>query len=117
MNTIDNNLLQLTQDLGHQFTNPDLLEMALTHRSFLNEAKDSRLEHNERLEFLGDAVLELIITEHLFANYPERAEGELTSFRAALVRTESLTEIAQKLQLGQYLRMSKGLWTHFVQHS
>ncbi len=84
-----------------QFKNHRLLEEALTHRSFSKR-------HNERLEFLGDAVLELVITELLFRDFSSRTEGELTSFRAAIVRTESLAEEATKLNLGAYIRMSKG---------
>jgi len=84
-----------------QFRNVDLLKEAFTHRSFSKE-------HNERLEFLGDAVLELIITELLFRDFPDRMEGELTSFRAAIVKTESLSEEAIKLDLGSYIFMSKG---------
>lgn len=90
------------------FKNEKLYEEALTHRSFLNEKRDSDTGNNERLEFLGDAVLELIITEYLFTKYPDRPEGELTSFRAATVRTDSLATEAKKLNIGNYLRMSKG---------
>ena len=90
------------------FTKWELLREALTHRSALNESKDNGLKHNERLEFLGDAVLELITTQYLFENYPDRPEGDLTSFRAALVRTESLAEVATSLQYGDYIFMSKG---------
>lgn len=81
---------------------------ALTHRSYINEVKDPNLKHNERLEFLGDAVLELSVTKYLFNNYPEYNEGTLTSFRAALVKTESLALEAKKLDLGEYILMSKG---------
>jgi ribonuclease-3 len=88
--------------------NLDLLKKALTHRSYLNEIKDRSLEHNERLEFLGDAVLELAITEYLFKNYTDLNEGVLTSFRAALVKTESLAEEAKRLGIGEYIYMSRG---------
>lgn len=84
-----------------EFKNHILLEEAFTHRSYSRK-------HNERLEFLGDAVLELVITELLFARYPRRNEGELTSFRSAIVRTESLAEEAQKLGLGSLILMSNG---------
>jgi ribonuclease III len=84
-----------------------LLEEALTHRSFLNENKLSH-HHNERLEFLGDAVLELAVSEYLFAKFPDKPEGELTAYRAALVRTTSLAETAATLKLGDNLKMSKG---------
>lgn len=96
------------KELKVNFKNLSLLHGALIHRSYLNEVRTTGIEHNERLEFLGDAVLELIATEFLFEEYPNRPEGELTSFRAALVRTESLAETATKLNYGQYIYMSKG---------
>jgi ribonuclease-3 len=77
------------KNLGFEFENVDVLMTALTHRSYVNEHKKSVSEHNERLEFLGDAVLELVVTDHLYHNYSE-AEGILTSWRASLVRTESI---------------------------
>jgi ribonuclease-3 len=92
-------LLQKTGLTG--FTNLSLLDEAFTHRSFSKK-------HNERLEFLGDAVLELVITELLFKDFKDRTEGDLTSFRAAVVRTESLAEEATRLGLGELIRMSKG---------
>lgn len=90
--------------------NFELLKTSLTHKSYINEHKKERihLEHNERLEFLGDAVLELLVSRYLYENYPSRAEGELTSFRAATVRTESLFHEALKLNIGKYIYMSKG---------
>ena len=93
--------------IGIQFKEKELLLLALTHRSYVNEHKDVN-EHNERLEFLGDAVLELITSDYLFKNFPKRPEGDLTSFRAALVRTESLAETAQDIGIGENLRLSKG---------
>ncbi len=84
-----------------------LLQKAFTHRSYLNEHKKTITEHNERLEFLGDAVLELVVTEYLFLNYNE-AEGILTNWRSSLVRTESIGSIAKKLGFENYLRLSKG---------
>ena len=93
--------------LGFEFANIDLLITALTHRSYVNEHRKSVSEHNERLEFLGDAVLELAVTDFLFNNYSE-AEGILTSWRAALVRTESIGEAGQKLGYEPLVRMSKG---------
>lgn len=99
---------EIEKKIGVKFANKDLLKNAFTHRSYLNEHKDEEIENNERLEFLGDAVLELIISANLFHNYPDKAEGELTSIRAALVRTESIAEETKKLGLGEYLRMSKG---------
>jgi len=93
--------------LGFEFKDIDLLVTALTHRSYVNEHKKSVSAHNERLEFLGDAVLELAVTDFLFANYTE-PEGTLTSWRAALVRTESIGEAGDKLGYEPLLRMSKG---------
>lgn len=95
------------EKLGFEFENIDLLVTALTHRSYVNEHRKSVHEHNERLEFLGDAVLELVVTDFLFRNYNE-AEGILTSWRAALVRTESIGESGQKLGYEPLVRMSKG---------
>lgn len=93
--------------LGYEFKNIQLLITALTHRSYVNEHKKSVSSHNERLEFLGDAVLELAVTDFLFANYDE-PEGTLTSWRAALVRTESIGEAGDRLGYEPLLRMSKG---------
>ncbi len=78
--------------IGINFKNKTLLEQAFTHRSYLNEHKDKELAHNERLEFLGDAVLELIVTEHLFEKYTESDEGELTSYRSALVNNHGILQ-------------------------
>lgn len=89
------------------FNNPDLLEEALTHRSYLNENKDARA-HNERLEFLGDAVLELAVTRFLYDRFPTKPEGDLTAFRAALVNTVSLAESAEAIGLNDHLFLSKG---------
>jgi ribonuclease-3 len=93
--------------LGFEFSNIDLLVTALTHRSYVNEHKKSTSEHNERLEFLGDAVLELVVTDFLYSNYRE-PEGILTSWRAALVRTESIGAAGDKLGYESLIRMSKG---------
>jgi ribonuclease-3 len=93
--------------LGFEFKDIQLLVTALTHRSYVNEHKKSVTEHNERLEFLGDAVLELAVTDYLFENYTE-PEGTLTSWRAALVRTESIGEAGDKLGYEPLLRMSRG---------
>lgn len=95
------------EKLGFEFANIDLLITALTHRSYVNEHKKSAREHNERLEFLGDAVLELVVTDYLFNNYAE-PEGILTSWRAALVRTESIGAAGDKLGYEPLLRMSRG---------
>lgn len=93
--------------LGITFHNLDILEEALTHRSYLNENKSAR-SHNERLEFLGDAVLELIVTRFLYDRFPTKPEGELTAFRAALVNTYSLADTAEAIGLNDMLLLSKG---------
>jgi ribonuclease-3 len=98
----------LEKILGLEFKNKELLLNAITHRSYLNEHKEEAFDNNERLEFLGDAVLELIISDHLFHTYPDNPEGDLTSFRSAAVRTESLAEESRRMGIGEYLRMSKG---------
>lgn len=90
------------------FTNADLLETALTHRSALNEKGGTTAESNERLEFLGDAVLELAATEFLYSKFPTEPEGILTAYRSALVKTTSLAAVATTLKLGELLKMSKG---------
>jgi ribonuclease-3 len=93
--------------LGVTYNNVELLMTAFTHRSYVNEHKKSVSEHNERLEFLGDAVLELVVTDYLYKNYDE-PEGILTNWRSALVRTESIGAAAQKLEFEPMLRLSKG---------
>lgn len=93
--------------LGVTFKDLELLITAFTHRSYLNEHRKSVREHNERLEFLGDAVLELVSTEYLFANYAD-PEGILTNWRSSLVRTESIGAAAQRLGFEKYLRLSRG---------
>ena len=98
---------KLEEKTGLKFTDYDVLRRAFVHRSYLNEHKDSKLESNERLEFLGDAVLELVVTEYLFSNYPN-PEGELTNWRSALVKGEMLAKIARQLELGEYLFLSHG---------
>lgn len=103
-----NQLKGFCEQIGVTIQNLTLLTEALTHRSYVNENRGRNIQHNERLEFLGDAVLELVSTEFLFSKYPDRPEGELTSFRAALVRTESLAETAAKMKYGEYIYMSKG---------
>jgi ribonuclease-3 len=102
------NFSQLEERIGHTFSNPDLLREALTHRSYLNEHREYAGGHNERLEFLGDAVLELVATDFLFKKFPAKTEGELTSYRAALVNTVSLAETSQALGLNDFLLLSKG---------
>lgn len=92
---------------GFKFNNPELLVLAFTHRSYVNEHKKSTDGHNERLEFLGDAVLELVVTEFLYNNYDE-PEGVLTNWRSALVRTESIGAAAKRMEFEPLLRLSKG---------
>lgn len=94
--------------LGLSFHNLDFLIEALTHRSYLNEHREYTGNHNERLEFLGDAVLELAVTDFLFKKFPAKSEGELTNYRAALVNTMSLAECARTLGINDYLLLSKG---------
>lgn len=98
----------LEAKLGVSFRNKDLLLQALTHRSYLNENPGFRLSHNERLEFLGDAVLELIVTEELFGRFPEKPEGDLTSYRAALVNSRMLASLAAELEINDFLLLSRG---------
>ena len=102
------NKLEIEKIIGVTFKREDLIKTACTHRSYLNEHKSTVKEHNERLEFLGDAVLELVVTDFLYRKYPTKPEGELTSWRAALVKTESLAELADELNVGQFLLMSRG---------
>lgn len=103
-----NNLSKLGKNIGIKFKNQDLLGQAFVHRSYLNENPGCGLEHNERLEFLGDAVMELVVTNHLFKNYPNNPEGDLTTWRAALVNSKMLAEIASKLKFNDCLMLSKG---------
>ena len=98
---------QLEKNLNFKFKNKDYLQTALTHRSYLNEHRNYRLPHNERLEFLGDAVLELAVTGYLYENFPN-PEGELTNLRSALVNYKMLAEIARKLNIDQFLLLSRG---------
>jgi len=97
-----------SQKLGLTFNNLDLLIEALTHRSYLNEHRTTAGTHNERLEFLGDAVLELIVTHFLYLRFPSKPEGDLTAYRAALVNTYSLAETAEGLGVNDMLLLSKG---------
>jgi len=94
--------------IDYVFKNKSLLRQAFTHRSYLNENRSTGIEHNERLEFLGDAVLELVVTEFLFEKYPDKAEGDLTSYRAALVNTTSISDAAVKLGMNDFLLLSRG---------
>jgi len=101
-------LSSLEKRLGISFKNKELLEQAFIHRSYLNENRDFHLPHNERLEFLGDAVLELVVTEYLFQEYPDKPEGELTAWRAALVNTKMLSAIGHELDFNSHLLLSHG---------
>ncbi|MCL5733401.1 MAG: ribonuclease III [Patescibacteria group bacterium] len=101
-------LIEFAQQIGIKFNNTDLLLEALTHRSYINENPNWRLPHNERLEFLGDAVLELIISELLFKKFPDAAEGQMTLLRAALVNYQKLAEIANIINLKDFILMSRG---------
>ncbi|MBP7834880.1 ribonuclease III [Candidatus Saccharibacteria bacterium] len=95
------------EKLGGEFNNLEVLITAFTHRSYVNEHKKTAKEHNERLEFLGDAVLELVVTEYLYTTYSE-PEGILTNWRSSLVRTESIGAAADRLGFNEYLRLSRG---------
>lgn len=101
-------LKELEKKLGYAFKNFELLDMAVRHSSYTNEHRMNRLECNERLEFLGDAVLELVSSEFLFQNYPQHPEGELTKLRASLVCEPTLAFCARQLSLGEYLLLGKG---------
>ena len=101
-------LTKLEKNLKIKFKSKKLLEQAFVHRSYLNENPGCKLEHNERLEFLGDAVMELVVTNYLFKNYPQNPEGDLTTWRAALVNSKMLSEVATKLGFNDYLMLSKG---------
>jgi ribonuclease-3 len=105
----DEQLAALQRALGVTFNNVDVLRTALTHRSYVNENRHAGVrEHNERLEFLGDAVLELITTEFLYTKFPDKPEGELTALRAALVNTDSICDAAIELGINNALRLSRG---------
>lgn len=101
-------LKKLQDHLKITFNDPTILLSAITHRSYLNEHREATWDHNERLEFLGDAVLELVVTDFLYKKYPEKPEGELTAVRAALVNTVSLSVTSEQLGINEYLLMSKG---------
>lgn len=101
-------LSNLESKLKLPFKNKELLQQAFVHRSYLNENRDFHLAHNERLEFLGDAVLELVVTEYLFQKYPDTSEGDLTAWRAALVNTKMLSSVGRSLDFNTYLMLSRG---------
>lgn len=102
-----NTISSFLKTIGIEIKNTKIFDEVFTHRSYLNEHKSIKCNHNERLEFLGDAVLELVVTEHLYKTYPN-PEGELTNWRSAIVKGEMISQISRKLSLGSHLRMSKG---------
>lgn len=102
------NIPEFEKKIGINFEKKELIEKAFIHRSFTNEKAGKGLEHNERIEFLGDAVLELSATDFLYKEYPNETEGVLTSYRSALVNTESLAKHAMDLEMGNHLSLSKG---------
>ena len=99
---------ELEKKLNYKFRDPALLNEALSHSSYANEHRSAGLRSNERLEFLGDSILGMVVAEHLFRNHPDLPEGELTRTRAALVCEDSLVEVAQELGLGDHLKLGKG---------
>jgi ribonuclease III len=103
-----NRYTELEKKIMVTFKDVSLLDTVFVHKSYMNEHRDKKTEHNERLEFLGDAVLELVVTDFLYKNYPSKGEGILTNWRAALVKGKHLAEISQKLDLGVYLYLSRG---------
>jgi len=103
-----NEMQTLEERLGYTFRDKSLLQGAMIHSSYANEHRGAGLHSNERLEFLGDAVLGLVAGEHLYCTHPDAPEGDLTRMRAALVREESLYEVAQSLGLGEYLKLGRG---------
>lgn len=102
------NLKPLEQNLDISFSDRSLLLRALTHRSFVNENPETALQDNERLEFLGDAVVDFVVGAYLYSRFPEMDEGQLTTLRAALVKTNTLADFAQELEIGPYLRLGFG---------
>jgi len=101
-------MTDLEKNIKYVFKCEDIKETALSHSSFVNEKKLSPVESNERLEFLGDAVLELVMTDYLYSKYPDFLEGELTKFRASVVCEPMLAKVAKRLSLGEFLKMGKG---------
>ena len=102
------NFSKFEEKIGIKFKDKNLLKQAFTHRSYLNENPSLALEQNERLEFLGDAILEMAITEYLYKKYPKKTEGEMTALRAALVNSITLSEVAGGLNIGDLMLLSKG---------
>lgn len=106
--TDDRQFAGFEEKIGQQFKDKLLLKQAFVHRSYLNEHRELKIDHNERLEFLGDAVLELIVTDFLYRKYPDRPEGELTSYRSALVNSTTLADIGSKIGVNDFLLLSHG---------
>jgi len=102
------NFSDFEKKINVSFKNKDLLKQAFIHRSYINENGGTGLSHNERLEFLGDAVLELVVTDFLFKKYPSYTEGELTALRSALVNAIIISEVAGKIGMNDYLLLSRG---------
>ncbi len=105
---LSSELNKLQKRLGVKFIDESLLKQALVHRSYLNEHPDFNIGHNERLEFLGDAVLEIVVTEFLYLNFANTPEGDLTNWRASLVNAKMLYEVANDLGIEEYLYLSRG---------
>lgn len=103
-----NNFSKFEEKIGLNFKDKSLLRQAFIHRSYLNENPSLALKHNERLEFLGDAVLEMAVTDHLYYKYPKKTEGEMTALRAALVNSNTLSEVAGDLDINKFMLLSKG---------
>jgi ribonuclease-3 len=101
-------LAEFQENIGIKFQSPSLLETALTHSSFVNESSGTIIESNERLEFLGDAILGLVVAEKLYQDFSEFSEGEMTKLRSALVRRDTLARVARAIRLGDFLHMGKG---------
>jgi ribonuclease-3 len=104
---VSKNISDLEKKIKIKFKKTELLQTAITHRSYINEHRSYKLDHNERLEFLGDAVLELVVTDHLYQNFPN-PEGELTNWRAALVNKDMLSSVSRSLGVENFLLMSRG---------
>src|SRR3989344_5634209 len=105
---MQNDIKTFEDAVGVSFVDPALLRQAFTHRSYINEHRGETSGHNERLEFLGDAVLELVATHFLYEKYPGKSEGDLTAYRAALVNTVTLSEVATAIGMNDYLLLSRG---------
>lgn len=104
----EKDLTEFEQLIDVTFKDKEILRQAFTHRSYLNENRGLKAKHNERLEFLGDAVLELVITDYLYKEYPTKNEGDMTSIRSALVNAQTCAEVAKNLDVNDYLLLSRG---------